>query len=439
MVPFDKIGPGQSIRLAWQVMGKSGPIPNPAGIRYLPADAGVVLGGAQNLLFASTALAGLNLLASVANTAIAAQSLQELRKVSKRIEDLTSGQQRIEAKVEQALAGIKRVEIGVSEARLARVVSSALRAAREDEGLTFEPFHQLSEDLQSFLDDAGIARGKVTNFRLGSDLRNDLLNIAGLLRGVRLRLATHWNRQQADPARVWRCEPLEDYWSAAEINATHARAIGGHDAAIAVVYAMASAHRGIDECFSFNSADDHTKIQTALVADALKPMWGSLMGVSDELFRESLDAMESAGLEGIGGKIPPGLETPWLKDDYLKGYLEAAGVMSIVDTNITSKTGEIPPSVFFLPDANEDLELSVVLKDFRRWWLYSTDDGIVYRAWLECAGVAHGYGEVWPDVATLAEGQTEALPEPEPVLIELEAGDGTAPATAVSKPARRFR
>lgn len=439
MVPFEKIGPGQSVRLAWQVMGKNGPIPNPAGVRYLPADAGVVLGGPQNLLYASTALAGLNLIASVANVAIAAQTLQELRRVSRRVDELITGQCRIESKVEEAIAGIKRVEVGVSEARLARVVSNALRAASSDDGLTFEPFHQLADDLQSFLDDAGIARGKVTSFRLGSDLRNDLHNIARLLRGVRLRLATHWNRHQVDPTYVWRCDPLDDYWSAAEIGVAHARAIGVHNAAISVVHAMASAHRGVDRCFSFNSADDHAKIQSSLVADALKPMWQSMTGVDDVVFCETLDSMEAAGLDRLGGRNLAAMTTPWLNDDYQSGYLEAAAIMSVVDANIASETGEVPPSIFFLPTTDAELDLGTVLKDFRRWWLYNTDDGVVYRAWLECAGVASGYAEVWPELDVLNEGQTIGLSEPEPVRIEFESEARADSAVKSSNPVRRFR
>ena len=34
-VPFDQLGPGQSGRLAYQVLGQDGPIFNPQNIRYL--------------------------------------------------------------------------------------------------------------------------------------------------------------------------------------------------------------------------------------------------------------------------------------------------------------------------------------------------------------------------------------------------------------------
>ena len=47
-VPFAPIGPGQSARLVYQVMGGNGPIANPRGIRFMDpgsVDAGSLSGG----------------------------------------------------------------------------------------------------------------------------------------------------------------------------------------------------------------------------------------------------------------------------------------------------------------------------------------------------------------------------------------------------------
>lgn len=439
MVPFEKIGPGQSVRLAWQVMGKNGPIPNPAGIRYLPADAGVALGGTQNLLFASTAIAGLNLIASVANTAIAAQTLQELRRVSKRVDELVMGQRRIEAKVEEALVGIKRVEVGVSEARLARVVSNALRAASNEDGLSFEPFHQLSDDLQSFLDDAGISRGLLTNFRLGSDLRNDLLNISTLLRGVRLRLATHWNQKQVDPTLAWRCDPLEDYWNTREIQGACLRLNLATKAVFAITDMMRITHKAIDVRFSFNDSADHQFVQTAISETGLGFLWGTMLDDQRGLFKESLAYMEQSAASALAKAGLPEKSSPWLHDIYYNAFQSAAAFVTVFDANLASNEGKIPMPVLALALDGDGPGSDVVLRDFRRWWLYNTDDGIVYRAWLECAGAAHGYGVVWPEVQTLSEGSTTPLPDPEPVRVELDAEADVGSTVPTAKPNRRFR
>jgi hypothetical protein len=439
VVPFEKIGPGQSIRLTWQVMGKNGPIPNPAGIRYLPADEGVAFGGTQNLLYASTAMAGLNLIASVTNIVIAAQTLQELRRVSKRVDEVVTGQRRIEAKVEESIVGIKRVEVGVSEARLARVVSNALRAASNDEGLSFEPFHQLSDDLQSFLDDAGIARGLLTNFRLGSDLRNDLQNISALLRGVRLRLATHWNQQHADPALAWRCDLLEDYWSTREIQSACQRMNFATKAVFAMTDMMRITHKSIDARFSFNESADHQFVQTAISEAGLGFLWSTMLDGRKGSFKESLAFMEQSAATALAKAGLPAKSSPWFHDIYYNEFLSAAAFVAVSDANLTSSEGQIPMPVLSLALDADGPGSDVVLRDFRRWWLYNTDDGIVYRAWLECAGAAHGYGVVWPDVQTLSEGITTPLPDPEPVRIELESETDLGSAVPIAKPNRRFR
>ena len=63
-VPFDKLGTGQSGRLAYQVLGQDGPIMNPQNIRYLSPDSAELPANALNTgasgLVAS--LAGANLI-----------------------------------------------------------------------------------------------------------------------------------------------------------------------------------------------------------------------------------------------------------------------------------------------------------------------------------------------------------------------------------------
>ena len=78
-VPFDQLGPGQSGRLAYQVLGQNGPIFNPNNIRYLSPDSPemTTLAGAGASPFAGGAsglnvgLSGLNLIGSLANLAVA--------------------------------------------------------------------------------------------------------------------------------------------------------------------------------------------------------------------------------------------------------------------------------------------------------------------------------------------------------------------------------
>ena len=63
-VPFDKLGPGQSGRLAYQVLGQDRPIFNPQNIRYLSPDSVEIpatsMGAGASAL--SAGLAGANLI-----------------------------------------------------------------------------------------------------------------------------------------------------------------------------------------------------------------------------------------------------------------------------------------------------------------------------------------------------------------------------------------
>ncbi|MEZ4406239.1 MAG: hypothetical protein R3A52_07175 [Polyangiales bacterium] len=268
MVPFDKIGPGQSIRLAWQVMGKNGPIANPTGIRYLPPDGIGPASPVTDIGNLGTALAGVNLIVAGASLAISAQTLQEIRQVSRRVEDLIEGQFRIENAMEKALAGIHRIELGVSESRLARVVTNALRSAAREDGLDFEPFHQLSEDLQELLDDAGIARGRVTNLRL--DLMFvPISRIAALLRGQTpsrqpLELASELRLRQSGDAIQ-----LRTIGRAPTFRKHLARLQGVRAAVISNVSAMVAAHDVVEQRFSFDDSDDHAVLNERMCGEGI--------------------------------------------------------------------------------------------------------------------------------------------------------------------------
>ena len=81
-VPFEKIGPGQSGRLVYQVMGENGPIFNPNRISYLPADQAPSLGDQpSNLPSVYTSLAAMNLAASVGIVALSAAVLRQVQQL----------------------------------------------------------------------------------------------------------------------------------------------------------------------------------------------------------------------------------------------------------------------------------------------------------------------------------------------------------------------
>src|SRR4051794_11405715 len=103
---YERIGPGQVARLAWQVMGSNGPIHNPAGIRYLSADDPVAqaLGGSGGAglpgLYAWSSIAQIATLGlSAVNLGVSLQTLSEVRRLRRQLDVLQTRAHRIESKI----------------------------------------------------------------------------------------------------------------------------------------------------------------------------------------------------------------------------------------------------------------------------------------------------------------------------------------------------
>lgn len=143
--PFTRVGPGQSMRLAYQVMGKNGPISNPRGIRFIPVEgmaadtvAAPAAGGLPASLPDASALMGLaqlaNLGVGVANLGVSAAILVEVRKQSRMLRELQAGMTEVRAGVEQLLEMTERIDINVAEVQLRETLRHAMKSAiREGE------------------------------------------------------------------------------------------------------------------------------------------------------------------------------------------------------------------------------------------------------------------------------------------------------------------
>lgn len=94
-VQFDRLGPGQMGRLAYQILGSNGPVNNPSGIRYLqPTDpiaqaaglAGSGGGGVPGLLLWSSVAQFATLGLSAANLGVSSKTLSEVLKIRHRLD-----------------------------------------------------------------------------------------------------------------------------------------------------------------------------------------------------------------------------------------------------------------------------------------------------------------------------------------------------------------
>ena len=103
-VPFDKLGPGQSGRLAYQVVGQNGPIFNPQNIRFLPPDSLEIPATSMGASGLSVGLAGASLIGSVLNLGI---SLFNAFQIS----GLHSRMNRIERKIDYIVSKVDRIDL----------------------------------------------------------------------------------------------------------------------------------------------------------------------------------------------------------------------------------------------------------------------------------------------------------------------------------------
>lgn len=426
-VPFDSIGPGQSARIAMQVMGRDGPVFNPNGIRYLPVD-GFSEGmntSIGTLAQAATALAGVNLLVSAGTLVLSAATLAEVRRVSAKVDRLIEGQVVLGKQLDKVLAKLERIEIKVSEARLAQLVKHATsQAALEANEISFDPFAELAGDLQSFIEDAKVIRGVPSGLRLGSDVRAQLNGVVRILRGSRLAVADALNRV-VGAEMVWRCDPVDDYWGREEESIDVKAYMDLQRLINAWDLSSWNAHLCVYERFSFDEADDHDALQDGL-DHPIRQLWKEF-GLDDEEAASRVAKARTRVVSTIR-EVPSGT-IPWLHQPFSDAY----------GKEIMQESKELwfrnPDNVYILPpsiidaawegDSLEDAQAA--LRSYRTWWLHHTDAGLVYRAWCECSGVAQGYEVGWPEevgallpAAGCVAGQARSLPAPTPILIDLK-------------------
>ena len=236
-VPFDKLGPGQSGRLAYQVLGQDGPIMNPQNIRYLPADSGELPANAMNTSASGlvAGLAGANLICSFLNLGVSVyiasqvaglhRKMDRLETTMDRLETtmnclqetvdrLQETMDRIERKVNYIVSKVDRIDIQVAENNLRHALDYVLRQAVSSEGVDLRVLTGLRDDIKKFND--SFSSSLVLNFglRLSSDIRGRLQEIYDLLYGVRKLVAQRYNMAVGgDPERIITTNPTDDYFS----------------------------------------------------------------------------------------------------------------------------------------------------------------------------------------------------------------------------------
>jgi hypothetical protein len=185
-VPFEQLGPGQKGRLAFQVIGKDGPILNPQNIRYMSPDKMPI---GENLgLGLDTAVAGVNLLVSAGTLALAAATLREVRRIHKQLNE-------IDQKIDSLRHAIHHV--------FARALS--------DHEIDLIELGRLHADVEAYVD--ALPAPLLFNFglRLSTDVADSLSSVCSLLLQLRMMLAERHNlRVQGDPFKCLAIDTMQE-------------------------------------------------------------------------------------------------------------------------------------------------------------------------------------------------------------------------------------
>ena len=208
-VPFDQLGPGQSGRLAYQVLGQNGPIFNPQNIRYLPPDSfeiptNAMSTGASGL---SAGLAGVGLISSILNLGISAYIASQVAKLHKKVD-------RIERKVDYIKYKADRIDTQVAENNLRHALRHVLQKAVSHVGVNLIALADLRGDFEKFCD--SLPSSLLLNFglKLSSDIRDQLRLTYDLIYGIRMLVAQTYNISvDGQPEHVITVNPDRDYFS----------------------------------------------------------------------------------------------------------------------------------------------------------------------------------------------------------------------------------
>lgn len=222
-VPYTRIGPGQSARLVWQVMGQDGPVANPRNIRYVAAHAGEaglpspVPAGVPALPDASAVMGALqlaNLGMAVVNLAVTTAVLVEVKKQTRMLRELQAGMSEVRAGVSELLIRAERIDVNVAEVHLRESLRHALKSAVKGSEVDLVVLSELAgEALARFCEPLeGVSPGKHPELRLSEDVQEMAEATLHLLWAARLTAIEAHNLFCAgDPLRVVRDDGVQQF------------------------------------------------------------------------------------------------------------------------------------------------------------------------------------------------------------------------------------
>jgi hypothetical protein len=338
-VPFERLGPGQSGRLVYQVLGQDGPILNPQNIRYLPPpDATAGESGNTEL---AAGIAGVNLITSVTNVALSAKILKEVARLHEKLDVVSALAANIDAKTTEILQRVERIDARVAENNLRHAMRHVFDRAVDDDEIDVRRLASLADDLAAFIETLEAPITLNCSVRFATDVRDNLSAVTSFLLALRTLIARHHNRAvNGDPTRAVVVAPEMDYltWS---FPFSVDGAIAYDRIAKHYVAALEAVLESVNTRFTWSDEEDV------------------------QFFRDLLQEKLAGGL-----------------DDVFRTQLASSAILY----------SNLPDAIFNETDTET---VSTQIYSFASAWLWKTDGGLLWRANRELLGIQNGYANAF--------------------------------------------
>lgn len=212
-VPFELLGNGQVGRLAYQVIGKNGPIYNPQNIRFMPAGEAISAFPENSSFEIGTAMAGIDLLASFGILAMSRQIMGGISKISKQLTDVALSLDAVTDKLDQLIDKTELIDVKVSENNLRHGLNHILKESLSDDGIDINKISHLFRDLETFCKSVpDLCIGGALGLRLSSDVVFNLELVYRVLFNLRCLIISRHNQSVfGDPRKTISFDHVEDY------------------------------------------------------------------------------------------------------------------------------------------------------------------------------------------------------------------------------------
>lgn len=341
-VPFDQLGPGQVGRLAYQVIGKDGPIFNPSNISYLPPR------DLPSPVFTSptaalAGMAGLNLAASVGTLGISGVVLSEVRKVHRELASLDRQIDELAVNLAEVEARVERIDTRVSESHLREALRHCLSSSIAADSIDLTRLVPLIRDIENL--ENTLEEGLFLNFgvRLSSDVSDQLQSLVSLLSGIRRNVTCLHNRAVGfSPERIVQFKRYDDYLAP--------------QTSLDIAEVAVAVGRIDTTYYAFRDVLGQTVVDKFFFAGEEEKEEFQLLSV-EQFYKPYFSAMCSLRTTGMG--------------------LELSGVLDRMEVDYS------------------DENAVAVGTDVLRLWMEETDASLLFRLGKELTGIRDGYAEAF--------------------------------------------